>query len=192
MDVEQNPRQIKSRFRTDAVVLLGIAAMVAVVHLLTNNRYGFHRDELQFLSDARHLDWGFVRVSTVDSFSGTHRPRNLRRVAGGTAALFGHRAGVGCFCYRAHGSGAWWWTDGPGCGGPCGRSLAAAPVRGHRVPIHDLRLLVVGADCLVRDSPSKERESAVVAGDWRDSGRWPDDQVFDSASLSPGFSEVFC
>jgi hypothetical protein len=41
-------------------VVFGIAAVVAIVHILTNNRYGFHRDELQFLSDARHLDWGFV------------------------------------------------------------------------------------------------------------------------------------
>jgi len=40
--------------------LLGIAAAILVVHLLTNGRYGFHRDELQTLSDARHLDWGFV------------------------------------------------------------------------------------------------------------------------------------
>jgi dolichyl-phosphate-mannose-protein mannosyltransferase len=31
-----------------------------LVHLLTNGRYGFHRDELQVLSDARHMDWGFV------------------------------------------------------------------------------------------------------------------------------------
>jgi hypothetical protein len=46
--------------RMNTIVLLGIAATVAFVHLLTNNRYGFHRDELQFLSDARHLDWGFV------------------------------------------------------------------------------------------------------------------------------------
>ena len=42
------------------MLLLGIAGMVALVHVLTNHLYGFHRDELQFLSDARHLDWGFV------------------------------------------------------------------------------------------------------------------------------------
>jgi hypothetical protein len=42
------------------MALLAIAAIVALVHVLTNNRYGFHRDELQFLSDALHLDWGFV------------------------------------------------------------------------------------------------------------------------------------
>src|ERR1700689_3529431 len=46
--------------RGDTWALVGIAAAVAVVHLLTNGRYGFHRDELQVLSDARHMDWGFV------------------------------------------------------------------------------------------------------------------------------------
>jgi Dolichyl-phosphate-mannose-protein mannosyltransferase len=40
--------------------LIALAAAVTALHLLTNGRYGFHRDELQFLSDARHLDWGFV------------------------------------------------------------------------------------------------------------------------------------
>jgi hypothetical protein len=40
--------------------ILAIAAAVVSLHLLTNSRYGIHRDELQFLSDARHLDWGFV------------------------------------------------------------------------------------------------------------------------------------
>ena len=41
-------------------MLIGIAAAIALLHILTNGRYGFHRDELQVLSDARHLDWGFV------------------------------------------------------------------------------------------------------------------------------------
>jgi hypothetical protein len=45
-----------------------IAAAVAVVHMLTNGRYGFHRDELQFLSDARHLDWGFVAYPPFTPF----------------------------------------------------------------------------------------------------------------------------
>ena len=40
--------------------LITLASTVTLLHLLTNGRYGFHRDELQFLSDARHLDWGFV------------------------------------------------------------------------------------------------------------------------------------
>ncbi len=43
-----------------AVAVPAIAITIALLHLLTNSRYGFHRDELQFLSDARHMDWGFV------------------------------------------------------------------------------------------------------------------------------------
>lgn len=46
--------------RGDFAVLVAIAAAQALVHIATNGRYGFHRDELQFLSNARHLDWGFV------------------------------------------------------------------------------------------------------------------------------------
>jgi hypothetical protein len=46
--------------RVEWAALLAIAAAVTLLHLLTNGRYGFHRDELQFLSDARHMDWGFV------------------------------------------------------------------------------------------------------------------------------------
>ena len=46
--------------RPDTPALAAIALVVAVIHVLTNGRYGFHRDEFQFLSDARHLDWGFV------------------------------------------------------------------------------------------------------------------------------------
>jgi hypothetical protein len=46
--------------RADDLTLFIIAAAVALLHMLTNSRYGFHRDELQFLSDARHMDWGFV------------------------------------------------------------------------------------------------------------------------------------
>jgi hypothetical protein len=54
--------------RSDTLALLGIAAIVAVAHLLTNGRYGFHRDELQVLSDARHLDWGFVPYPPLTPF----------------------------------------------------------------------------------------------------------------------------
>ena len=47
------------RDRGLAGVLL-VAATVLIVHLVTNHRYGFHRDELQVLDDARHLEWGYV------------------------------------------------------------------------------------------------------------------------------------
>jgi hypothetical protein len=54
--------------RIDFAILVAIAAAVALLHLFTNMRYGFHRDELQFLSDARHLDWGFVAYPPFTPF----------------------------------------------------------------------------------------------------------------------------
>jgi hypothetical protein len=65
---EQSPGRIDRRFRGDTLALVGLAAIVAMVHVLTNGRYGFHRDELQVLSDARHLDWGFVPYPPLTPF----------------------------------------------------------------------------------------------------------------------------
>lgn len=47
--------------------LLIIATLFAAAHLLTNSQYGFHRDELQFLSDTQHMDWGFVPYPPLTS-----------------------------------------------------------------------------------------------------------------------------
>ena len=52
--------EAEHRLSGDNLVLLAIAGAIALLHIFTNGRYGFHRDELQFLTDARHLDWGFV------------------------------------------------------------------------------------------------------------------------------------
>lgn len=58
--MEQAPGEMDRSVRRDNLILLAIAAAVAVVHMATNGRYGFHRDELQTLSDALHMDSGFV------------------------------------------------------------------------------------------------------------------------------------
>lgn len=60
------PADTQSSANTMAVA--GIALAIAVAHLLTNHRYGFHRDELQTLSDALHLDWGFVAYPPLTPF----------------------------------------------------------------------------------------------------------------------------
>src|ERR1700678_4455264 len=57
-----------SSSRADTLALLAIAAVTVLAHVLTNGRYGFHRDELQVLSDARHLDWGFVPYPPLTPF----------------------------------------------------------------------------------------------------------------------------
>ena len=64
----QHLMRANTRSSTDILVVTGIALIVAVAHLLTNGRYGFHRDELQVLSDARHLDWGFVAYPPLTPF----------------------------------------------------------------------------------------------------------------------------
>src|SRR5882757_5600122 len=68
LDPEESFVQRETGSRADTLGLVGIALAVALIHLLTNNRYGFHRDELQFLSDARHLDWGFVAYPPLTPF----------------------------------------------------------------------------------------------------------------------------
>jgi len=67
-NAEQNLGQVDNPSRADTWALVGIAAIVALAHVLTNGRYGFHRDELQVLSDARHLDWGFVPYPPLTPF----------------------------------------------------------------------------------------------------------------------------
>ena len=66
IDHAQQPPATSSR--ADLLVLFCIAVAFAVFHILTNGRYGFHRDEWQFLSDARHLDWGFVAYPPLTPF----------------------------------------------------------------------------------------------------------------------------
>lgn len=57
--------------RADATLLAAIAlAILLTLNLLFGNRYGFHRDELQFLDDARHLRWGFVAYPPLTAFAG--------------------------------------------------------------------------------------------------------------------------
>jgi hypothetical protein len=49
-----------------ALALISISVML--LHIATNGRYGFHRDELQVLDDARHLAWGFVAMPPFTPF----------------------------------------------------------------------------------------------------------------------------
>jgi 4-amino-4-deoxy-L-arabinose transferase-like glycosyltransferase len=56
--------------RVDLIPLLALALLRFAVHLLLNTRYGFHRDELQVLDDARHLDWGYVPYPPLTPFLG--------------------------------------------------------------------------------------------------------------------------
>jgi hypothetical protein len=47
-----------------------VATATIIVHVLTGSRYGFHRDELATLDDARHLAWGYVAYPPMTPFFG--------------------------------------------------------------------------------------------------------------------------
>jgi hypothetical protein len=54
--------------RADTLILLAIAAVVAALHIATNGRYDIHRDELQTMTDAWHMEWGFVAYPPFTPF----------------------------------------------------------------------------------------------------------------------------
>ncbi len=58
----------RSRWSSETACLAYIAIGTVLVHLLTGNRYGWHRDELAVLDDARHLAWGYVAYPPVTPF----------------------------------------------------------------------------------------------------------------------------
>ncbi|HUX67473.1 MAG TPA: glycosyltransferase family 39 protein [Terriglobales bacterium] len=67
--MSESAAQASNNFQpATTITVLAIALAVALLHLLTNSRYGFHRDELQVLSDALHLDWGFVAYPPFTPF----------------------------------------------------------------------------------------------------------------------------
>lgn len=46
--------------RSAAVVVALIALTKLILHLATDGRYGYFRDELYYIACSRHLDWGYV------------------------------------------------------------------------------------------------------------------------------------
>ena len=48
--------------------LVALATLRLLLHTLTNGQYGFHRDELATLADARHLDWGYPAYPPLTPF----------------------------------------------------------------------------------------------------------------------------
>jgi dolichyl-phosphate-mannose-protein mannosyltransferase len=59
-----------SPWSSDVAILIYLGLATVIVHLITGGRFGFHRDELATLEDARHLAWGFVAYPPVTPFFG--------------------------------------------------------------------------------------------------------------------------
>jgi 4-amino-4-deoxy-L-arabinose transferase-like glycosyltransferase len=70
LEVRDPSRAPHSIWSSDVAILTYIAVATIVVHLFTGERYGFHRDELATVEDARHLAWGFVAYPPITPFFG--------------------------------------------------------------------------------------------------------------------------
>jgi hypothetical protein len=57
-------------WETSTALVVWIAVATVLMHLATGSRYGFDRDELMALDDARHLAWGYVQYPPVTAFLG--------------------------------------------------------------------------------------------------------------------------
>lgn len=53
---------------SDLGVLVLLAIAEVLLHVVTNGQYGFHRDELATLDDARSLGWGYVAYPPLTPF----------------------------------------------------------------------------------------------------------------------------
>ena len=56
--------------RTATWIILGLAVLTMIAHLFVGSAFGFNRDELQTLDDARHLAWGYVAYPPMTPFFG--------------------------------------------------------------------------------------------------------------------------
>jgi hypothetical protein len=63
-------RSLRTIASTDVGSLMLFGAAVVLLHILVNGRYGFHRDELQTFSNARHLAWGYVEYPPMTAVTG--------------------------------------------------------------------------------------------------------------------------
>ncbi len=64
----QRSRTWRDLLFSDLGILILFAVVKLILHTLTNYQYGWHRDELAMLDDARYLDWGYVAYPPVTPF----------------------------------------------------------------------------------------------------------------------------
>src|SRR5204862_1469263 len=66
MNVES--RAVNKNYSFESALIVSFSAVALLVHLLTNNSYGYFRDELYYIACARHLDFGYVDLPPLSPF----------------------------------------------------------------------------------------------------------------------------
>ena len=61
-------QSLRKFFSSDTGILILLGLTNVLLHTLLNGRYGFHRDELNTLENARHLAWGYVEYPPFTPF----------------------------------------------------------------------------------------------------------------------------
>src|SRR5450755_108597 len=61
------PRESDIETRKFRLVVGAFGLGALLIHLLTNGRYGYFRDELYYIACARHLDWGYVDMAPLSA-----------------------------------------------------------------------------------------------------------------------------
>jgi len=82
-DISSRPQKIRQFWASNdliwtAILAAGWLALLTIVGLIGSWRYGFHRDELNFIYNAMNLDWGYVEYPPLTPF-----------IARGIIAVFG-------------------------------------------------------------------------------------------------------
>ncbi len=68
--LSMSPHSRQTLIKSDLTILILLALARLILHILTNGQYGFHRDELAILDDARYLAWGYVAYPPLTPFIG--------------------------------------------------------------------------------------------------------------------------
>src|SRR5438034_11341692 len=58
--MNEESRAVNKNYSFESALIVSFSAVALLVHLLTNGRYGYFRDELYYIACARHLDFGYV------------------------------------------------------------------------------------------------------------------------------------
>lgn len=60
IDSAHGSETIGSRWTSAPAIIIYFSLFKLLIHLLTNNQYGYFRDELYYMACGEHLDWGYV------------------------------------------------------------------------------------------------------------------------------------